>query len=103
MTGRNAKKSSKIKRCGSYDERTISADTGKGRRSNRKYKYYNRKEFFRMKENYEVTVNEVVAMVNEMLMDENITPVQLRQTGSVLLQAGEMLMQASNNRFRFFY
>ncbi|WP_171905710.1 hypothetical protein [Eisenbergiella tayi] len=56
-----------------------------------------------MKENYEVTVNEVVAMVNEMLMDENITPVQLRQTGSVLLQAGEMLMQASNNRFRFFY
>lgn len=56
-----------------------------------------------MKRDYEVTVNEVVAMVNEMLMDENITPLQLRHTGSVLLQAGEMLIQESNNRFNFFY
>lgn len=56
-----------------------------------------------MEGNYEVTINEVVAMVNKMLMDESITPVQLRQTGSVLLQAGEMLIQASDNRFHFFY
>lgn len=56
-----------------------------------------------MKRNYEVTVNNVVTMVNQMLMDENITPMQLRQTGSVLLQAGEMLIQESNNRFNFFY
>ena len=56
-----------------------------------------------MENDYEITLSEVIAMVNEMTEDGTITPMQLRETGIVLMRMGNILMQEADNRFNFLY
>ena len=52
-----------------------------------------------MENDYEITLSEVIAMVNEMTEDETITPMQLREKGIVLIRVGNILIQEADNRF----
>ena len=52
-----------------------------------------------MENDYEITLSEVIGMVNEMTEDETITPMQLREKGIVLIRVGNILIQEADNRF----
>lgn len=52
-----------------------------------------------MENDYEITLSEVIAMVNEMTEDGTITPMQLREKGIVLIRVGNILIQEADNRF----